>query len=127
MAGKRKEIDRETVLENENEKLKKIIRDKDKVISQKDRTIKQLKSEAKQAMDNFVGTEHYLREVTDGKPLSEVINTVKNGKPLSKEGEPCPKCGSKDVTILIYIGFHIKSCTCGYRKRINEEQEINKP
>ena len=125
--ARRKEKNVESALEMENERLKKTIRDKDKVIKQKDRTIRQLKSEAKTAMDGFSGTESFLREVTNGKPLSEVIKTVKRGDPLSDEIEPCPKCGSREIVTLIYTGFFIKTCLCGYRKRFNEEQEIEKP
>lgn len=127
MATKRKEKDRESILENEIDRLNKVIKEKDKVINQKKRVIKQLKSEKNQAMDTFIDTEHYLREVTDGKPLSEIMNTIKNGKPLNKENEPCPTCGSRDLKTLIYTGFHIKSCSCGYRKKFNEEEEIGKP
>jgi len=125
--AKKKEITAETILEKEIENLNRTIRDKNKVIKQKDKVIKQLKGEAKQAMDVFVDSEHYLREVTDGKPLSEIMNTVKNKQPLRKGNEPCPKCGSKDIAILIYTGFHIKACDCGYRKKVNEEQEIENP
>lgn len=108
---------RTEILEEEIRKLKQTIRDRDK-------TIRQLKSQFKTVESAWDSTEIYLKEVTNGKPLSEVIKTIKRGKPLNKDNEPCPKCSSKDLQKILYTGFHIVICSCGYRKRIDEEQEI---
>ena len=125
MARQKKFKDRESILENENESLKKQIKDKDRVIRQKDRTIKQLKGEVKTAVDAFLDTQDHYREFSDGKTLSEAIEDAKNGG-ASKRKEQCPKCGSHDITRMLFTGFHIKTCKCGYKSRIDEEQEITK-
>jgi predicted RNase H-like nuclease (RuvC/YqgF family) len=106
------------VLEDENLKLKKAIRSKDK-------TIRQLKSEVETAKEAFRQTETYLKEITNDRPLSEIIKTVVEGKPLKKIKNTCPKCGSEEMKKIIYTGFHVISCKCGYRNRVDEEQEIN--
>lgn len=115
----KKNKDTVEILEETVKQLKKVIRDRDK-------TIKQLKSEVKTVQGAWKTTEIFLKEVTDGKPLSEIIKTVATGKPLSKSNGSCPKCGSKAMKKIIFIGFHIISCDCGYRTKIDEEQEINK-
>ena len=98
------------------EKLKsRIIKDRAKIrnLSSENRTLKKA----------WYGTEDYLHEVTDGKPLSEVIKAAKDGSRLKKGHGPCPKCGVENLTKLLYSGFHIVICEnngCGYRERINE-------
>lgn len=109
--------DRVEVLEKENSKLKKVIREKDK-------TIKQLKSESKTAEDSFRITESYLKEITKGKPLSEILDIVGKNLPLQDIDYPCPKCNSRDMKKILFTGFYIVSCECGYRKRVDEEQQI---
>ena len=111
--------DRVEILEEQVRKLKATIRTKDK-------TIRQLKSQVKTVESAWRTTEIYLTEVTNGKPLSEVLRTVESGRPLSKFDEPCPKCNSHDMKKIIFTGFHIISCDCGYRKKMDEEQEIRK-
>jgi len=111
--------DRVEILEEENSKLKKAIR-------RKDRTIRQLKSEVQTAHQAFRQTETYLKEITNDRPLSEILKTVESGKPLSKIRKPCPKCGSGSMNKIIFTGFHVISCKCGYRNRVDEEQEISK-
>jgi len=111
--------DRVEILEEENSKLKKAIR-------RKDRTIRQLKSEVQTAHQAFRQTETYLKEITNDRPLSEILKTVESGKPLSKIRKSCPKCGSEGMNKIIFTGFHVISCKCGYRNRVDEEQEISK-
>ena len=67
-----------------------------------------------------------LKEVTNGKPLSEVIKTVEANRPLSPIDDACPQCGNHSMKKILFSGFHIISCECGYRNKIDEEQEITK-
>lgn len=115
----KKPKDRTDILEDENSKLKKTIRRRDK-------TIRQLRSDAKTAEEAFRRTETYLKEVTDGKPLSEILRTVESNKPLSPIKKSCPKCNSRDMKKIIFTGFYVISCKCGYRNRVDEKQEIEK-
>jgi len=115
----KKQKDKLEVLEDENSRLKKAIR-------RKDRTIKQLKSEVSTAQEAFRQTETYLKEITNDRPLSEILKNVESGKPLSKISDPCPKCGSANMKKIIFTGFHVISCKCGYRNRVDEEREIKK-
>jgi len=112
----KKEKDKTEILEKENAKLKKVLRGKE-------RTIRQLKSEARTAEEAFRVTETYLKEITDDRPLSEILRTVEAGKPLSKVSDPCPKCNSINMKKIIFTGFHIISCHCGYRNRVDEERK----
>jgi len=113
----KKPKDRVEILEDSIKKLQTIIRNKDK-------TIRQLKGAVSTAESAFRKTEIYLKEVTDGKPLSEVLRTVEAGKPLSKIGDACPDCGEHEMNKILFTGFHIVTCECGYRNKIDEEQEI---
>lgn len=115
----KKEKDRVEVLEEQVRKLKQTVRNRDK-------TIRQLKSQVKSVETAWHTTEIYLKEVTNGKPLSEVLKTVDAGRPLSKLNEPCPKCASRDLKKIIFSKFHIIVCDCGYRKQVDEEQEVRK-
>ncbi len=115
----KKPKDRIEVLEEQVQNLKKIIRNKDK-------TIKQLKSEINTAQSAWNKTEIYLKDVTNGKPLSEVLKNVESGKPLSLKEQPCPKCNYGDLKRILYTGFYIVTCSCGYRARVNEEQQLRK-
>jgi hypothetical protein len=109
--------DRADTLEDQVKKLKATLRKRDK-------TIVQLKSEVKTVDRAWRKTETYLKEITNGKSLSEIIKTVEDGRPLSKTNIMCPECKILKVNKIIFTGFHIVNCKCGYRKRIDEEQEI---
>ena len=115
----KKPKDRVELLEEQVKKLNATVRTKDKAI-------RQLKSQVKTAESAWRKTEIYLNEVTDGKPLSEVLKTVEAGRPLSKIGEACPNCGAHDMNKILFTGFHIITCDCGYRNKVDEEQEIRK-
>lgn len=122
--AKKKFKDNESILEAENEKLKKIIKEKDRVIRQKDRTINQLKSEVKTAVDAFLETNNHYREIGESKTLSEAIDDANKGK-ATRINLKCPKCSS-NMKRLLFTGFYIESCKCGYKSRINEEDKITK-
>ena len=113
----KKPKDRLEILEEQVKKLQSIIRTKDK-------TIRQLKGAVKTAESAWKKTEIYLQEVTNGKPLSEVLRTVEAGRPLSKIGDACPDCGLHDMKKILFTGFHIVTCHCGYRNKVDEEQQI---
>lgn len=115
----KREKDRVEVLEEQVRKLKQTIRNRDK-------TIRQLKSQVKSVESAWHTTEIYLKEITNGKPLSEVIKTVEAGRPLSKLNELCPKCNSRDLVKILFNKFHIITCDCGYRKKVDEEREVGK-
>lgn len=115
----KKTEDRIELLEKRVRKLEGVIRDKDKTISK-------LKGQVNSAQSAFKTTEIYLKEITNGKPLSEVLKTVEAGKPLSNVDYECPKCNSHDMKKIIFTGFHIISCACGYRNKVDEEDEIKK-
>ena len=108
MSNKKQRTTAEKKVDDLNKEVKRL----NKVIREKDKTIRNLKSEKKQAMDRFIDSEVYLREVTNGRPLSEIMKTVKNGEPLGKNEYRCPKCNASDISVLIYTGFHIKICKC---------------
>lgn len=125
MAKQKRFKDRESILEEENEKLKKTIKDKDRVIRQKNRTIKQLKGEVRTAVDAFLDTQEHYSEISDSKTLSQAISEAKDGKAKKPRNEQCSKCSSHDVTKMKFTGFHINTCNkCGYKSRVDEEQEI---
>ena len=115
----KKTKDRVTVLEEQIKKLKATIRSKNG-------TIRQLKSQVKTTKAAWEKSETYLSEVTNGKPLSEVLEAAEKGKPLSKTGKPCPDCGKNGVKKIIFEKFYVASCDCGYRNRINEERKMTK-
>jgi len=113
----KKPKDRVEILEEQVKKLRKVIREKDK-------TIRQLKSNSTTFEAAWRKTEIYLKEITNGKPLSEVLRTVEAGKPLTNITDPCPDCGQHDMKKILFTGFHIITCECGYRKKVDEEQQI---
>ena len=116
----RKSKDKLEILEEENAKLKKAMR-------RKDRTIRQLKSEVQTAQEAFRQTETYLKEITNDRPLSEILKNVEAGKPLSPVTDmQCPKCGSTALNRIVFTGCHIISCKCGYRNRVDEQEEVRK-
>ena len=115
----KKTKDRVEILEEQIQKLKCTIRNRDK-------SIRQLKSQIKTTEAAWKKTEIYLQEVTNGKPISEVLRTVEADKPLSKVGEACPSCGANNMNKLLFTGFHIIVCECGYRNKVDEEQKIRK-
>ena len=93
------------------------------IIKNREKTIKKLKSEIKTMELAWKKTEIYLEEVTEGRPLSKVINTVSDDNPLQKHGQGCPKCMSKfTLKTIVYSKFHILVCECGYKEKINEEK-----
>lgn len=114
----KKPKDRFGLLEEKVKKLNTTIRTKDRVI-------KQLKSQVQTVELAWKKTEMYLNEVTNGKPLSEVLKAVEAGRPLSKIGKACPNCGTHNMNKILFIGFYIITCDCGYRNKVDEEQEIS--
>lgn len=115
----KKPRDRVEILEEQVKKLQNTIRGKNK-------TIRQLKSNSSTFEAAWRKTEIYLKEVTNGKPLHEVLKTVEEGKPLTVVKDDCPTCGQHNMNKILFTGFYIISCTCGYRNKIDEEQEIRK-
>lgn len=115
----KKQKDRTELLEERVKDLKRILRSKD-------RTIRQLKSEVKTAEDAFNVTEVFLKEVTDDRPMSEILRTVESNQPLSKLGDACPNCNQRSMKKILFTGFHIVSCECGYRTRVDEGRAITK-
>ena len=108
--------------ENYEDKIRKL----QKVIRDKDKTIRQLKGQVKSAQLAWRATEVYLKEVTDGKPLSEIIKTAEEGKPLTYVHHECPKCNSHDLKKMVFATFYILSCVCGYRDKVDDMHEITK-
>lgn len=113
----KKPKDRVEVLEALVKKLQNTLRAKESVI-------KNLKGQVCTAETAFKRTEIYLQEVTNGKPLSEVLKNVEAGRFTSSIGDACPKCGLHDMKKILFTGFHIITCECGYRNKIDEEREI---
>ena len=113
----KKPKDRVEVLETLVKKLQNTIRAKNTVI-------RNLKGQVCTAETAFKQTEMYLQEVTNGKPLSEVLKMAESGRFTSTIGEPCPKCGSHDMKKILFTGFYIITCECGYRNKVDEEQKI---
>lgn len=114
----RKSKDRVEILEEENSKLKKVIKDKDAVI-------RQLKKEKKQLNDKSVETDDWLIDVTNGIPLSEILSYVNSGGKLKIKQDRCPSCKDDTVEKLIFPKFYMVVCSkCGYRKKVDEEKEI---
>jgi hypothetical protein len=109
-----------------DEDSKEQIRKLKDTVKRRDKTIRQLKSQIKTLEQSWRTTEVYLKEVTDGKPLSEVIKDIESNKPLGKCELECPSCASKNMKKILFTGFYIISCQCGYRKKIDDEQEIIK-
>lgn len=111
---------KENSFEEQIKKLKRVLREKD-------RTIKQLKSEISTLELAWQETTKYLQEATGDKPLSKIMSIIDKGAKLPKNNDPCPKCNSKDLKVIIFPKFHIISCeACGYRDRIDEEKQIEK-
>ena len=108
------------------EALEEVVRKLKNTIKRRDKTIRQLRSEIKTIEQAWRTTEVYLKEITNGKPLSEVLETVEAGKPLSKLNDSCPKCNSNEMKKIIFTGFYIVSCSCGYRNKVDEERKIRK-
>lgn len=112
--------DKVQILEEENFKLKKIIKDKDAII-------KQLKKEKKQLNDKSVETDDWLIDVTNGVPLSEVLSYVNNGGKLKIKQDRCPKCKDSTVEKLIFSKFYLVTCgKCGYRNKVDESKKTEK-
>tara|TARA_R100000951_G_C2604167_1_gene169103 strand:+ start:160 stop:516 length:357 start_codon:yes stop_codon:yes gene_type:complete len=113
----KKPKDRVEILEEQVKKLQSTLRSKDK-------TIRQLKTQVTTAESAFKKTEIYLKEVTNGKPLSEILKLAEEGKPFTPIGDVCPDCGSHSMKKILFTGFHIITCECGYRNKVDEEQQI---
>lgn len=82
--------------------------------------LKTLRTENKTLNQTWDKTEYFLDDLTNGKPLSDVIKAAQDGK-FSKENGPCPKCGRHTINKLVFPGFHIVVCEmCPYRARVDE-------
>jgi len=101
-------------------KLEQTIRDKNKIIGK-------LKGEISTLQSVWNDTGSYLKDITGDKPLSKIIDLVNKGKRLPKDKEKCPKCDGENLDTMVYPKFHILSCSdCRYRKRFDEEEQIEK-
>lgn len=82
---------------------------------------KNLRSQNKTYRGAWNKTEDYLEEVTEGKPLSEILETARNNGKLKVGNGPCFACSRETVKKLVYSGFHINICeSCGHRERVDE-------
>ena len=68
----------------------------------------------------FNKTEVFLREVTDSVSLLEMLEHVKEGRPLRRLTKQCPVCSDKKLKKLQFKGFYVVLCSnCNYRKKID--------
>lgn len=107
-------------IKNAEDALEYIQKLKNRIIGDSQKIAK-LKSENKTLRKAWNGSDDYLREVTDDRPLAEVLRDIKGKGRLSKLKDRCPKCSSADYKRTSYPKFHIDHCgNCTYRKRIDE-------
>lgn len=87
------------------------------------RKIRELTKEKNTLQRAWNGAEDYLEDVTDSKPLSELIETSKDSSRLRKTDKTCPRCEEETIKKLLFTTFHIILCEnnkCEYRERKNE-------
>lgn len=83
--------------------------------------VKKLRSELRTSEKAWGETEDFLKNVTEGRSLKEVILDASSGK-LKKLENGCQKCKSGDIKILKYDSFRIIVCnSCGYKNKIEEK------
>jgi alanyl-tRNA synthetase len=86
-----------------------------------ERENKQLKSKNHTLNKAWDETETYLEDITEGRPLKEIVKDVSEGK-LRKLRKECPSCSGKRVKKIQFSGFHVIVCEdCKYRKKIDEK------
>jgi DNA-directed RNA polymerase subunit RPC12/RpoP len=84
--------------------------------------VSELKTQNTTLQKVFNKTEIFLKEVTEGISLNEILQHVKDGSPLRKVSDLCPHCNSKTLKKMVFQGFHVILCNqCGYREKINEK------
>jgi len=83
--------------------------------------VKKLRSEIKTTEKAWNETEDFLKNITAGRSLKEVIKDAGSGSGLRKLENGCKNCQSSDITILKYPSFRIVVCsTCGFKHKIEE-------
>ncbi len=101
------------------------LREKNIKLRNKIRTLErknnELSSQVGTLKKTWYKTEDYLREITDGIPLKEILKNVEDKTPLQKINDKCPKCYQKKLKRIIFKDFYVISCyNCEYRDRIDE-------
>jgi archaellum component FlaC len=83
--------------------------------------VKKLRSEIKTTEKAWGETEDFLKNITAGRSLKEVIKDAASGNGLKKLENVCRNCQSPDVAILKYPSFRILVCAkCGLKLKIEE-------
>lgn len=83
--------------------------------------IKKLRSELKTSAKAWDETEDFLKNVTEGRSLKEVIKDVNLGKGLRKLDNSCVKCKSSNISTMKYPSFRILVCAdCEHKQKIEE-------
>lgn len=84
---------------------------------------RKLKSENKTLEAAWRKSEEFVRDVTVGRSVLEIIKDVNNGK-LRKLENKCGKCKSNNISILRYANFRIIVCQdCKFKEKIDGENE----
>ena len=96
------------------------------MVKKLERKVRSLDTQATTLQKAFDKTEVFLREVTDSVSLLEILEHVRDGRPLRRLSRSCPECGDKRLKKLQFDGFYVVLCSsCDYRDKISTyEREI---
>lgn len=86
---------------------------------------KKLKHENKTMRMAWRKSEHFLKDVTDGRSVEEMIHAADIGR-LPKLESSCSKCQSPDISVIKFGNFRIVKCSalaCGHKEKINEPKQ----
>jgi len=109
---------------NKDDQIEKILEENRRLKTQLNnckKEIKKLKSELRTSDKAWNQTEGFLKNVTEGRSLKEVIRDVNLGEGLSTLNNYCNKCGSITTTVK-FSSFRVLICpSCKSRQKIEEK------
>lgn len=95
------------------------------IVNKLDKKVKELSSKNTQLQRVFNKTEVFLKEITDSVSLMEILEHVREGRPLRRLSRSCPDCGDDKLKKLNFNGFYIVLCSkCTYRERVDVDGEL---
>lgn len=117
MTKKQQDPEKNAKLQEENRKLK------EQLNHAKNENHK-LKTENKTIHAAWRKTEEFLKNVTDGRSVEEIIKDVNGGKGLRKLETACSSCKSTNISISKFSNFRIIVCAdCAHKEKVDESKE----
>lgn len=112
---------------NDNGRVEKLADENRKLKSQLENLRKEnrkLKSDNRTLNTAWRKSEEFVRDVTEGRSVLEIIKDAANGGRLKKFESKCSKCKSNNIGILKYSNFRIVVChDCDFKERIDGSED----